>query len=84
MAIKNYSMRSPHHHTVRPGMAVKRSFNAPRHVRVCARPRGFGRGRAWNEARVDVEEKSWKVSEELRLFGMTFAAGFLFVSVLIG
>ena len=75
-------MRSTHHHSVRPGMAVKRSLFAPRHAR--ARTRAFGRGRIWNTGSVVSEQRGWKVSEELRLFGMTFAAGFLFVSVLIG
>ena len=82
MAIKICSMRSPHHHTVRPGMAVKRSLRAPRHAP--ARARAFGRGRAWNFGRVDSVQRGSKFSEEVQLFGMTFAAGFVFVSVLIG
>ena len=75
-------MRSTHHHIARPGTAAKRSFSAPRHAR--ARTRAFGRGRVWNVGAAASEQRSWKVGEELQLFGMTFAAGFVFVSVLIG
>ena len=75
-------MRSPHHHTVRPGMAVRRSLRAPRHVRT--RARGFGHGREWSAEPIVSEKRGWGVSDELQLFGMTFAAGFVFVSVLIG
>lgn len=31
----------------------------------------------------DTEEPGWTVGEDLKLFGTTFAIGFLFVSVLI-
>ena len=62
-------------------MAVKYfPMRTPRAL-VAANPLHFGRGRAWlagepNEARLTV-------SEDLNLFATTFAAGFLFVSVLI-
>lgn len=80
MAIKISSMRSPLQHTVRPGTADRMSLAAPRH----ARSRGFGRGRVWNTGTVACEERGGGISQDLQLFGMTFAAGFVFVSVLIG
>ena len=44
-------------------------------------PRHFGRGRART---LDVsEDRSWSISDDLKLFATTFAAGFLFVSILI-
>lgn len=75
-------MRSTHHHIVRPGMAVRRAAPAPRHLRT----RASAIGRAPERAYVPVAETNtaWSISEELKLFGMTFAAGFVFVSVLIG
>ena len=48
---------------------------------VAADPLLFGRGRAWLAS--VSSESSWTVSEDLKLFATTFAAGFLFVSVLI-
>jgi hypothetical protein len=43
--------------------------------------RRFGRGPGRELAAVRVERA---ISDDLKLFAMTFAAGFLFVSVLIG
>ena len=44
-------------------------------------PRLFGRG----QPRIlgALEERSWAPSDDLKLFATTFAAGFLFVSILI-
>jgi hypothetical protein len=44
-------------------------------------PRQFGR-RSSEGAQTPIEERA--LGEDLKLFGMTFAAGFLFVSILIG
>ena len=46
-------------------------------------PLSFGRGPA---RMLDEEETAFKprLSDDLRLFAATFAAGFLFVSILIG
>lgn len=46
-------------------------------------PREFGRGRLRNWEQ-PVPERRWSISDDLWLFGTTFAAGFLFVSILIG
>jgi hypothetical protein len=44
-------------------------------------PRLFGRGRM---RIVDQrEERSWSIPDDVKLFATTFAAGFLFVSILI-
>jgi hypothetical protein len=44
-------------------------------------PRLFGRGRPrLLQARA---EPSWSISDDIKLFAATFAAGFLFVSILI-
>jgi hypothetical protein len=49
---------------------------------VAANPRQFGRGPArWDHM---VAEPARRISSDLKLFAMTFAAGFLFVSILIG
>lgn len=45
-------------------------------------PRLFGRGQ-----RRDLslpEERDWNIPEDVKLFAATFAAGFIFVSILIG
>jgi hypothetical protein len=44
-------------------------------------PRLFGRGRMRILDR--REEQSWSIPDDVRLFATTFAAGFLFVSILI-
>lgn len=41
----------------------------------------FGRGRF---RVVDLPKSGWTISGDLRLFAMTFVAGFLVVSILIG
>ena len=48
---------------------------------VAANPLRFGRGPAWVEREADGQLPT--ISDELRLFATTFAAGFLFVSILI-
>ena len=45
-------------------------------------PRLFGR-RVPGFILGDHEESGWTISDDLKLFASTFAAGFLFVSVLI-
>ena len=49
---------------------------------VAADPRRFGRARALYLAL--PRERSRTFSEDLQLFAATFAAGFVFVSILIG
>lgn len=44
-------------------------------------PRLFGRGRARTFGA--PESRGWSVSDDVKLFAMTFAAGFVFVSILI-
>lgn len=44
-------------------------------------PRHFGRGRVRIVERRN--ESSWSLSDDVKLFATTFAAGFLFVSILI-
>ena len=49
---------------------------------VAANPRQFGRGpMRWDHL---VPAPARQISADLKLFAMTFAAGFLFVSILIG
>lgn len=48
---------------------------------VASNPLRFGRGPAWLAD--DAGEQCWTASEDLKLFGTAFAAGFLFVSILI-
>ena len=43
-------------------------------------PRRFGRGRAWQVSAAAIPAS---VSDDLKLFGTTFVAGFLFVSLLL-
>ena len=45
-------------------------------------PRQFGKGRVREEATAP-ERVASQLSEDIRLFATTFAAGFLFVSILI-
>ena len=48
---------------------------------IAAHPRLFGRGQMRN---LSVPEPSeWRLSNDMKLFATTFAAGFLFVSILI-
>ena len=44
-------------------------------------PRSFGRGRRWV---LDAAQASSAISPDLKLFAITFVAGFLVVSILIG
>ena len=48
---------------------------------VATDPRLFGR--AARAVAVTAEERRWTMSEDLQLFAGTFAAGFLFVSILL-
>lgn len=49
---------------------------------IAADPRQFGRAAAFQ---LDTpRERGWTMSDELQLFAATFAAGFVFVSILIG
>ena len=48
---------------------------------IATDPRLFGRGQTRVlEGRI---ERSWDIPDDLKLFATTFAAGFLFVSILI-
>lgn len=49
---------------------------------IAANPRHFGRGPFRWDSLVAVPPRG--ISADLKLFAMTFAAGFLFVSILIG
>ena len=66
-------------------MAVKHFPMRTSRALVAADPRFFGRvfGRGCARLAGNSSESSWTVSEDLKLFATTFAAGFLFVSVLI-
>ncbi len=48
---------------------------------VATNPLLFGRGPAWLAVAADA--RGWTVPDDIRLFATTFAAGFLFVSILI-
>jgi hypothetical protein len=48
---------------------------------VAADPRFFGRARAWPLSAPEDEPRA--LVDDLRLFASTFAAGFLFVSILV-
>jgi len=48
---------------------------------IAGNPRLFGRGPV--RISQSVAERGWTVSNDLKLFAATFAAGFLFVSILI-
>ena len=56
-------------------------MRAPRAL-VAADPRRFGRARAWQLAMAGDQRPS--LYDDAKLFASTFAAGFLFVSILIG
>jgi hypothetical protein len=49
---------------------------------VAANPRLFGRGPV--RSATAAAERAPRLSDDLKLFAATFAAGFLFVSILIG
>ena len=49
---------------------------------VATDPRQFGRAAGWR--RDFCRDDGWSLSDDVRLFGSTFVAGFLFVSILIG
>lgn len=59
----------------------RRAQARPRHA-ARFRRRRFGRRRAFTVAAPALRAK--RISDDVRLFAATFAAGFLFVSVLIG
>jgi hypothetical protein len=46
-------------------------------------PRQFGRGRNWHVAAEAARAPSSAIADDLKLFVTTFAAGFVFVSVLL-
>jgi hypothetical protein len=62
-------------------MAVKHFPMAHARAAIAIDPRLFGRG----QMRVveDAPVRSWAIPDDVRLFATTFAAGFLFVSILI-
>jgi len=62
-------------------MAVKHiPMRTPRAL-VATNPLLFGRGPAWLS--VGTETRRWTVYDDVKLFATTFAAGFLFVSILL-
>ena len=50
---------------------------------IAQHPFQFGRGRVWDIGPAVAAVRA-NVSDDLKLFATTFAAGFLFVSLLIG
>jgi hypothetical protein len=62
-------------------MVVKHFPMAHARAAIAADPRLFGRGRPREPGMPKIE--SWTLSDDARLFAMTFVAGFLFVSILI-
>jgi hypothetical protein len=62
-------------------MAVKHIPMAHARAAIAGNPRLFGRG----PVRIveTAAERGWTVSSDVKLFAATFAAGFLFVSILI-
>jgi len=62
-------------------MAVKHFPMRSSRALVAADPRLFGRARALPLSAAEDEPRA--LSDDLRLFASTFAAGFLFVSILI-
>jgi hypothetical protein len=62
-------------------MAVKHFPMAHARAAIATDPRLFGRGRM--RIVEDRMEGGWSIPDDLKLFATTFAAGFLFVSILI-
>jgi hypothetical protein len=62
-------------------MAVKHFPMAHARAAIALDPRLFGRGRARTFAAAEAERSG--LSDDVKLFATTFAAGFLFVSILI-
>ena len=62
-------------------MAVKIFLMAQARSAIALDPRLFGRGRM--RTLDQIEERSWSIPDDVKLFATTFAAGFLFVSILI-
>lgn len=63
-------------------MAVKHFPMAHARAAIAVDPRLFGRGRPRLLESLD-DEGGWTLSDDARLFAAAFAAGFLFVSILI-
>ena len=49
---------------------------------VATDPRRFGKAAVWQTE--VVRDRRWTFSDDMQLFAATFAAGFVFVSILIG
>jgi hypothetical protein len=62
-------------------MAVKHFPMAHARASIALDPRHFGRGPV--RLVEGCYERRWSISDDLKLFATTFAAGFLFVSILI-
>jgi hypothetical protein len=62
-------------------MAVKHFPMAHARAAIALDPRLFGRGQVRDFG--GVQERSWGLSDDAKLFATTFVAGFLFVSILI-
>jgi hypothetical protein len=62
-------------------MAVKIFPMAPARALISADPRQFGRGRMRDPG--IAQQESWGLFDDAKLFAATFAAGFLFVFILI-
>lgn len=62
-------------------MVVNKFPMAYARAAIATNPRLFGRGQMRDLA--IREEGSWSIPDDVKLFAWTFAAGFLFVSILI-
>jgi len=62
-------------------MAIKHFPMAHARSSIALDPRLFGRGRMRSYA--PESKPAWRLSDDAKLFATTFAAGFLFVSILI-
>jgi hypothetical protein len=62
-------------------MAIKHFPMAHARAAIATDPRFFGRGATRS---FEIETKpDWRLSDDVKLFATTFAAGFLFVSIFI-
>ena len=62
-------------------MAIKNFNMAHARAAIALDPRLFGRGQMRSDE--PAEKPAWRMSDDVRLFATTFAAGFLFVSIFI-
>lgn len=80
MAVKHVSMAHSRSAIAFDGIITRRVPAPRRHV-ARVEPRRFGRGR--ERSFEEVQNSGWGLSDDAKLFAMTFTGGFLFVSILI-